>query len=140
MKAKLYIDGEAIGNDLAQFYYVYMNLDSSVQAMVIPQLSRAEEAKQWDYNTILDQLSQVYDNPNKIQEAEDKLLSIRQDNDLLPIYIAKFERLLYEACGQDWPDVNKISTFRKGLSPTLQNCLTQQLNLPCTYPEFIRVV
>ena len=56
MKAKLYIDSKAIGNDLAQFYYVYVNLDSSVQTMVIPQLLQAKEAKQWDYNTILNQL------------------------------------------------------------------------------------
>jgi hypothetical protein len=30
MKAKLYINGEAIGTNLAQFYYVYINLDSQV--------------------------------------------------------------------------------------------------------------
>jgi hypothetical protein len=140
IKAKLRIDGEAIGDSVAQFYYVYLNLDSSVQAMVLPQLMQAEESELWDYNTILNQLSRVYDNPNKIQEAEDKLLSLRQDSDPIAVYIAKFERILYEARGQDWPDVTKISTFRKGLNTTLRNRLVQQLNLPRTYPEFLRVV
>jgi cell division septum initiation protein DivIVA len=36
IRAKLQVDGEAIGNAIAQFYYVYLNLDSHVQAMVLP--------------------------------------------------------------------------------------------------------
>jgi hypothetical protein len=65
---------------------------------------------------ILDQLSRVYDNPNKQQEAEDKLYTLKQGNDSLPVYIAKFERTLYEAGGQSWSDVNKISSFWNGLN------------------------
>jgi hypothetical protein len=141
IKAKFRIDGQAIGDATAQFYYVYLNLDSKVQAMVLPQLAHAEESGTYDYKTILDQLPRVYNNPNKVQEAEDRLLALKQDNnDSLAAYIAKFERVLYEAKGQDWPDVTKISTFRKGLNSTLRNRLTQQLNLPRTYPEFLRVV
>jgi hypothetical protein len=140
IKAKLRIDSEAIGDTVAQFYYVYLNLDSHVQAMVLPQLSQAEESQSWNYITILDQLSRVYDNPNKVQEAEDKLLSLKQGNESLHAYIAKFERILYEARGQNWPDVNKISTFRNGLNSTIRGRLSQQLNLPRSYPDFIRVV
>ena len=140
IKAKLRIDSTAIGDAVAQFYYVYLNLDSQVQAMVLPQLAQAEDQKSWDYNTILDQLTRVYDNPNKVQEAEDKLLSLKQGSEPITAYIAKFERILYEARGQDWPDVNKISTFRNGLQPSLRNRLSQQLNLPRKYSEFIRIV
>ena len=45
IKGKLQVDREAIGDNTAQFYYVYGNLKSSVQAMVLPQLSYAEEQK-----------------------------------------------------------------------------------------------
>jgi hypothetical protein len=38
IKVKLRVDSAAIGDTVAQFYYVYLNLDSSVQAMVLPQL------------------------------------------------------------------------------------------------------
>ena len=54
IKAKLRVNGAAIGETIAQFYYVYLNLDSSVQAMVLPQLGQAEKLNTWDYNTILD--------------------------------------------------------------------------------------
>lgn len=141
MKAKLRIDAPAIGDDVVQFYYVYLNLESKVQALVLPQLSYAEDTNTWDYNTILNQLSLVYDNPNKVQEAEDHLLALKQDSgESLAAYIAKFERILYEAKGKDWPDVTKISVFRKGLNSTLRGRLNQQLNLPKSYVEFLRVV
>jgi hypothetical protein len=139
IRAKLRVDGDAIGDATAKFYYVYLNLDSHVQAMVLPQLTHAEGEEEWDYKTILSQLARVYDNPNKVQEAEDKLYALKQGTDSLHAYIAKFERVLYEARGQEWPDVNKISTFRNGLSSTLRSRLAQQLNLPRTYAAFIRV-
>src|SRR5205085_4438097 len=101
----------------------YLNLDSHVQAMVLPQLSYAEEKEEWDYKTILLQLSRVYNNPNKVQEAEDKLYALKQGSDSLATYTAKFERVLYEARGQDWPNVNKISTFRNSLSLTVRGRL-----------------
>jgi hypothetical protein len=108
--------------------------------MVLPQLGQAEASNVWDYTTILDQLTRVYDNPNKVQEAEDKLLSLKQGTDSIPAYVAKFERVLYEASGQNWPDVNKISTFRNGLNSTIRSRLSQQLSLPRKYPDFVKVV
>ena len=119
IKVKLHVDGEAIGDAMAQFYYVYLNLESQVQATVLPQLTMAEEKEIWDFNTILEQLKRVFDNPNKVQEAEDRLFTLKQGLESIPNYIAKFERVLYKAKGQDWPDVNKISTFRNGLSSTI---------------------
>ena len=123
IKAKLRVDNAAIRDLVAQFYYVFLNLESHVQAMVLSQLGQAELSNTWDYNTILDQLSRIYNNPNKVQEAEDRLLTIKQGTDPIPIYVAKFERVLYKARGQNWPDVNKISTFRNGLNSTIRGCL-----------------
>ncbi|RHZ43488.1 uncharacterized protein CDV56_100206, partial [Aspergillus thermomutatus] len=114
IKAKLKIDGEAIGDAKAQFYY--------------------------DFHTILEHLEWVYTNSNKIHEAEDRLLGLKQGDDDLPAFIAKFGRVLYEARGQTWPDTTKISALRRGLSTTIKNRLAQQLNLPTDYPRFLRVV
>ena len=69
--------------------------------MVLPQLDAAEEWQTWDYQIILDQLSQIYDNLNKFQEAENKLHNLRQSNESISAYIAKFKQLLYAAWGQD---------------------------------------
>ena len=140
MKAKLEVDGEAIGNDMAKFFYTYDRLEPTVQAMVLPQLAVAEAQKSWDYNTILQQLARVYDNPNEVFEAEEAIYTIKQEDQPLSAYIAKFERLLFEAQGQNWPDTNKIITFRAGLSPALRKGLSLQLAPPSDYPGFLSLV
>jgi len=140
IEAKLAVDGEAIGSEIAQFYYVYLNLEGAVQAMVLPQLAHAKESGVWDHQTILDQLSRVHFNPNKTREAATKLMSIKQGADSIYAYLAKFERVLYEAKGQDYPDVVKINYLFNGLSQTLKDRLSQQLNLPTTYTEYLRTV
>ena len=67
------MDREAIRDNTAQFYYIYSNLKSTVQAIVLPQLLYIENQKSWDYKTILKQLKRVNDNPNTVQEAKDVL-------------------------------------------------------------------
>jgi hypothetical protein len=54
--------------------------------------------------------------------------------------MAKFKCVLYEARGQDWPDINKISTFQNGLNSTICSQLSQQLNLLRKYSDFVWVV
>ncbi|KAF7938374.1 hypothetical protein EAE99_002046 [Botrytis elliptica] len=125
IRTKLQVNGAAIGNSTAQFYYIYLNLESHVQAMVLPQLSSFDQNVPLDHTTILDQLTRVYNNLNKVQEAEDRLFNLKQGIDSLHTYIAKFERTLYEAKGQNWSDSNKISIFRNGLNTTLRNHLSQ---------------
>jgi hypothetical protein len=141
IEAKLLVDGPAIGNEIAQFYYVYLNLETNVQAMVLPQLAAAKEADVWDPQSIIRQITRVYDNPNKVLEAEDRLHKIEMSStESLHAYIARFERMLYEARGANWDDSRKISAFRIGLTSTLRTRLRGQLTLPKVYDEFVRVV
>jgi len=140
IKAKLRVDGAAIGDPIAQFYYVYFALESKVQAMVLPQLSYAEEEEIWNPQSILDQLARVCDNPNKLNEAKDRLHAVKQGDDSLSTYIAKFERLLFEARGHNWDNDRKISAFRYGLNSTIKNRLAQQLELPDIYADFLFTV
>ena len=97
IRAKLRVDGLAIGDSITQFYYVYLNLEPSVQSTVLPQLTAAETAQEWDYESILSQLTRIYDNPNKAQDARRRLLALRQGDNSIAYYIAQFETKLYEA-------------------------------------------
>jgi hypothetical protein len=103
-------------------------------------LNQAEDTSSWNYSTILDQLTHVYNNPNKVQEAEDRLYSIKQGTDLLLSYIAKFEYVLYKVYRQNWPDINKISIFCNSLNSTICSQFLQQLNLLYKYSDFVQVV
>ncbi|EKD16919.1 hypothetical protein MBM_04496 [Drepanopeziza brunnea f. sp. 'multigermtubi' MB_m1] len=76
-----------------------------------------------DYCQERNQLAFAYDNPNKIQEAEDKLLACKQSTDALYIY----------------PDANKIIAFRNSLNSTIRTRLNGQLTLSTTYTEYVHV-
>ncbi|PMD50852.1 uncharacterized protein K444DRAFT_546494, partial [Hyaloscypha bicolor E] len=43
IKAKLRVNSKAISNTTTQFYYVYLNLESYIQVIVLPQLSQAKD-------------------------------------------------------------------------------------------------
>ena len=77
IRAKLRVNSVVISDAIAQFYYVFLNLNSHVQVIVLLQLAQAKELESWDHNTILAQLARVCDNPNKVQEAKDRLLGLR---------------------------------------------------------------
>ena len=50
---------------------------------------------------------------------------LKQNTGSLFAFTAKFERTLYEAGGQSWPDINNISSFRNGLNSALRSRLAQ---------------
>jgi hypothetical protein len=135
IKAKLAVDSPAIGDNIAQFNYVFLNLESTVQSIVLPQLET--EPEQLDYHTILTSLSRIYANPHKIREAKDRLNKLTQGTDSLTTYIAKFERLLGEARIGHYPDDAKIEAFRKGLPRTTQQRLSERGSEPTTLDDYI---
>lgn len=137
IQAKLRIDGAAIGGPEAQFFYLYGRLEGKVQSLVTPQLTVAEATQEYDPAALLTQLARIYDDPNKTRDAEDKLQAIKQGEDPLPTYLAKFERLLYKAQANTWPDNTKIALLRRGLNRTTRARLDVQLNVPQQYDAFV---
>ena len=100
IRAKLQVNSEAISDSVIQFYFIYLNLEPLVQSTVLPQLAIAEASQVWDFETILSQLTRIYDNPNKVQDTGRKLLALKQGSDSIVYYIAKFETKLYKAATQ----------------------------------------
>ena len=113
MRAKIRTDGMTGQH---AFYYVWDRLEVGQQGLALPLLDTAESTQAWDHEAIFSLLERVHHNPYVQQEARDKLTHIRQGEEGLSAYIARFERLLYEAGAKDsWPDDIKISTFTNGL-------------------------
>ena len=57
IRAKLQIDGDAIGGSEAQFYYVYSSLGAKVQGLVLTFVRKAQEDKDWRPLALLDYLA-----------------------------------------------------------------------------------
>lgn len=138
-QAKIDVDGAAIGNDKAQFWYLFGCLDSKIQAMVLPTASYESPTAK----TILEALARVYDDPNKTSKAADRLTAgkVKQyDDESFNSYLARFEKTLHEAGARDWPDLAKVSTLRGGLGDSLKKKLAVQLIVPATYDLFVKAL
>jgi TolA-binding protein len=140
IQAKLRIDGEAIGGPEAQFFYVYGRLEGKIQALVSPQLQAAQDNEDYDPQELLKQLARLHDDPNKVRDAEDKLQSLKQEEDHLATFLAKFERLLYKAKANTWPDNTKIALLRRGLNKSARARLDTQIIVPEDYEGFVALL
>lgn len=141
IRAKLAIDGAAIGDSQAQFHYVFNRLSSQVQKRLEPQLIAAYQTDEFNFEAILDKLTSVYGNPNNVEEAKDRLFSIRQNpSHSVAVYISRFEQLLSKAKGQDWCDGIKIAILRQGLDLTILVRLYEQSNQPRVYSDFVKLI
>jgi hypothetical protein len=69
MRAKLRIDGNAIGGNEAQFYYVYSSLGAKVQGLVLAFVRQAQKGEDWKSLAFLDYFERIYDDPNKAKKA-----------------------------------------------------------------------
>jgi hypothetical protein len=140
MRAKLRIDGDAIGGSEAQLYYVYSSLGTKVQSLALTFIRQAQESNEWQPLALLEYLGRIYDDPNKVQKAGQRLLDIRQESMSVSAYLPQFERVLYEAGANTWPDNAKITALVGGLNKYTRQRIDGQLNLPADYNGFVRML
>ena len=55
-------------------------------------------------------------------------------------YLLRFERTLFKAGVETWPDNAKITTLVEGLSKEVKQRLDKQLTLPTEYNTFVRTL
>ncbi|KAA8648107.1 uncharacterized protein ATNIH1004_003990 [Aspergillus tanneri] len=109
------------------FDYVWDRLEQSQQASVLHLRQSAEENQLWDPE----------------QEAIQRFTSIQQrDDESLIAYLARFERLSYEANVNSWPDISRVTTLHRGLRPNLRRILEDSNNslFDLPYNEYIELV
>ncbi|KAA8642688.1 uncharacterized protein ATNIH1004_009440 [Aspergillus tanneri] len=119
IKAKLRSD-QLVGADA--FDYVWDRLEQSQQASVLHLRQSAEENQLWDPEVIFSFFS--------------------RDDESLIAYLARFERLSYEANVNSWPDISRVTTLHRGLRPNLRRILEDSNNslFDLPYNEYIELV
>lgn len=140
MRAKLRIDGNAIGGSEAQFYYVYSSLAAKVQGLVLAFVRKTQEDGDWKPLALLDYLERIYDDPNKAKKAGQRLIELRQGTMSMAAYLPQFERTMFEAGAESWPDSAKITTLVGGLNKYTRQRIDGQLSLPTDYNGFVRIL
>lgn len=140
IRAKLRSD-QLTGADA--FDYVWDRLEQPQQASVLHLRQSAEDNQQWDPEVIFSFFQRLCHNPREHQEAIQRFSTISQrDDESLVAYLARFERLSYEANTNSWPDISRVSTLHRGLRPNLRQTL-ESLNdsiFDLSYNEYIELV
>ncbi|KAK7177922.1 pol-like protein [Paraphaeosphaeria sporulosa] len=108
------------------FEYVWDRLEQPQQASVLHLRQSSEDSDEWNVEAIFSFFQRLYHNPREQQEAVQRFSSIRQkDEESLIAYLARFERLTYEAEATSWPDLSRITILHRGLRPALRQSLEE---------------
>ncbi|KAL6150629.1 hypothetical protein ACJBU6_10908 [Exserohilum turcicum] len=125
IRAKLRSD-QLTGADA--FDYVWDRLEQPQQASILHLREQSEELSDWDPEQIFSFFQRLCHNPREQQEAIQRFSQIRQrDDESLIAYLARFERLSFEAKASSWPDISRVTTLHRGLRQSLRQKL-EELN------------
>jgi hypothetical protein len=135
-RMKLKVDGPAIGSDANQFAYLYSSLDEKEKSLVATYVE-AHINKEPSGSKFLEYLETIFGNPNAKEQAAAKLRSMHQTpKEAFSSFLPKFELVLAEAGGSEWPDSAKINSLKGAINAELRKILIGNLFLPKTYHEF----
>jgi hypothetical protein len=108
------------------FEYVWDRLEQPQQASILFLRQSSDENQSWDPEDIFSYFQRLCHNPREQQEAIQRFSNVRQkDDESLIAYLARFERLSYEAGANSWPDVSRITSLHRGLRLTLRQPLEE---------------
>jgi hypothetical protein len=116
MRAKLRVDGDAIGDEYARFHYVYSRLAPSPKRTMLPYVKRAQEVNTCVSDAFVAHVQSTYEDPNKVKKAGQRLTKIRQGKRSIAAYIPEFEHMLFQARADQWPDDARIILLAASLN------------------------
>lgn len=140
IKAKLRSD-QLVGADA--FDYVWDRLEQPQQASVLHLRQTSEDAQSWDPDTIFSFFQRLCHNPREQQEAVQRFSLVRQrDDESLVAFLARFERLSFEAKASSWPSVSRVSALHRGLRQSLRQHLEESHDslFELSYDDYVELV
>lgn len=135
MRAKLRIDGVAIGDEYAHFHYVYSRLAPGPKRTLLPYVQRAQDTGNCIAASLLAHVQSTLEDPNKVKKAGQRLTKMRQEKRSIATYIPEFERTLFQARADTWPDDARIILLAASLNKETQDRLEGK-DWPESYDQF----
>ena len=69
MRAKLYVDGAAIGDEFTRFYYIFLRLVPSPKWTMLLYVKRVQEANACVAEAFVAYVQSTFEDPNKVKKA-----------------------------------------------------------------------
>ncbi|KAI0997326.1 hypothetical protein K3495_g10859 [Podosphaera aphanis] len=135
-QTKLRTDGSAIGNDLEQFGYLYMHLQTGAQRRIQHWYNLCLKLKT-NCNPIafFERAESTFGDPNEKKNARTLLSALEQGkNETFFDFITKFEELLAQAGGKEWPQDVQVNALEDSLNGEMTSRLiSYRLDAPSYY-------
>jgi len=125
------------------FDYVWDRLEQPQQASILHLREQSEEDSDWDPEQIFSFFQRLCHNPREHQEAIQRFSQIRQrDDESIIAYLARFERLLFEARASSWPEISRITTLHRGLRQSLRQKLEESNDslFSLSYNQYVEAI
>lgn len=119
LKAKLSIDGLAIGGEAEQVWYGFSRLKDGAAGRIYPWMVYAQTTGQFTLDMLFRQMSEAFRDPHSQQKALTQLNKVKQKSTPLDEFLNSFNRLLLEAEGWGWQDNIKKGYLKAALSTKL---------------------
>ena len=140
---KISTDGAAIGNEQAQFGYLYNSISPAAQLRLAPWVAdtRTNNPRNATPTAFFTQAAKLFGDPFAQGHALAQLNQLRQGkNQRFNDHVSKFEELLSKAGGSYWADIVKINFLRTSLNNELANRLVSYPGLATDYEAWKNTV
>ena len=124
-QTKLSTDGRAIGSDREQFGYLYMHLQVNAQKRIQQWYNMClKTANDCNPSAFFERAEGTFGDPNEKKNARTLLSATRQRGDeTFSDFITRFEELLAQEGGEEWPQDVQIDTLEDSLNKEMQSRL-----------------
>lgn len=119
LRAKLQIDGPAIGGETEKVWYAFGRLKGSAAERVFPWMSFASQQGSLTVDAFMDQLHTAFSDPRLKQKSLSQINRTKQGSRPFGEFIGEFDRLILEASGWGWEDDIKKGYLKAALSTKL---------------------
>jgi hypothetical protein len=119
LRAKLEIDGEAIGGEKERVWYGFGRLSGGAASQIFPWLGYAQKEGKFTVEGLFKQMDIAFRDPRKRQKALGELNRIRQKSRSFGEFLSDFNRLILEAEGWGWQDEIKKAYLKAAISTEL---------------------
>jgi hypothetical protein len=116
LRAKLEIDGGAIGGEKEQVWYGFGRLAGDAAGRIYPWIGYAQETGNFTVKGLFEQMRIAFCDPRQRQKALSQLNRTKQGSRALDEFLNEFNRLILEAHGWGWEDFIKKGYLKAALS------------------------
>jgi hypothetical protein len=135
LRAKLEIDGEAIGGERERVWYGFGRLKGEGASRVFPWIEHAQRTNNLTVTALFQQMDTAFRDPRTQEKALAKINKTKQGATSYGEFLTEFDRLLLEADGWGWPDNVKKGYLKAAISTTLLTAMVGTREA-VTYDEY----